>query len=450
MDRTYPQPSKNTRIGFYYYPDSLHYQKSDLQTWLPELNALGAQWLILDAPTDRAIPEGFLGSLLASGIEPILHFKASLANPPKPEEMAVLFDAYASWGVHYVCLFDRPNTLQAWTQETWVQQQLVSRYLDVFIPLAEQACKAGLFPVLSPLEPGGNFWDTAFLKAALKGIYQRGHTRLLSQMAIGAYAWPNDRPLDWGNGGPDVWSGARPYFTPEDEQDHLGFRIFDWYTAISEVVLGAKLPVILMGTGSGESETDLQIANLLAGVQTLEEDAPQIPAVPEHILAGCFWLLSAPAESPAQAKAWYQSGGAASPTVSLLKEGAAERKQHQAATQPTAVNGASTPADMPEKKGSPPKASQKFNKPIQHYLLLPKYEWGVADWHLEVCQPFIKKYTPTVGFSLKEARLAARVTIVGGDQSFPQQTVKTLTEAGCQVVQVSGSGTEIATQLKNL
>ena len=446
MDNIHPVPTKNNRIGFAYFPDSMHYQKSDLQTWLPELKALGAQWLVLEAPTDRAIPEGFLGGLMAAGIEPILHFKPSLATPPKAGEMAVLFDAYASWGVHYVSLFDRPNTLQAWTQETWVQQQLVNRFLSIFIPLAEQACKAGLNPILSPLEPGGNFWDTAFLKGALKGIYQRGHTRLLSRMAIGAYAWPNSHPLDWGHGGPQVWTGARPYFTPEDEQDHLGFRIFDWYTAISEITLGTKLPIILMGTGSGEGETDLQIASLLAGDQT------PMPTIPENVLAGCFHLLAAPSGSPAKASAWYHPGGAAVATVSKLKALTSERKEQQAATQPTAVNLDPAPAADSAAKNTPRPATANgsHKKPIQHYLLLPKYEWGVADWHLEVCQSFIKKYAPTTGFSLKEASLAFRVTIVGGDQSFPPNTVKKLEKAGCQVVQVSGSGTEIANILMNM
>jgi len=33
------------RIGFHYYPDTFHYREKDLQTWLPELQGLGAGWL---------------------------------------------------------------------------------------------------------------------------------------------------------------------------------------------------------------------------------------------------------------------------------------------------------------------------------------------------------------------------------------------------------------------
>jgi hypothetical protein len=87
---------------------------------------------------------------------------------------------------------------------------------------------------------------------------------------------------------------------------------------------------------------------------------------------------------------------------------------------------------------------------IQHYLLLPVYEWGISDWHLEVTQPFIRKYMPTVGFSVEEACQAENVTVVGGEKSFSPKVIKQLTDAGCHVRQVSGDGTNIATQLESM
>ena len=49
-----------SRLGFHYFPDSLHYRELDMATWLPELQALGAGWLIIRSELDRAIPENFL------------------------------------------------------------------------------------------------------------------------------------------------------------------------------------------------------------------------------------------------------------------------------------------------------------------------------------------------------------------------------------------------------
>jgi 16S rRNA U1498 N3-methylase RsmE len=85
--------------------------------------------------------------------------------------------------------------------------------------------------------------------------------------------------------------------------------------------------------------------------------------------------------------------------------------------------------------------------PIAHYLLLPSYEWGIADWHLEVVRPFIKKHRPTLGFSLAEAAQAARVTVIGGEGCFAPVEIDRLRQAGCQVRQITGDGTIIATQL---
>jgi hypothetical protein len=85
--------------------------------------------------------------------------------------------------------------------------------------------------------------------------------------------------------------------------------------------------------------------------------------------------------------------------------------------------------------------------PIAHYLLLPTYEWGIADWHLDVSRPFIRKYRPTVGFSCEEAALARKVTVIGGEKSFSNESIALLRESGCVVDQIVGDGTSIATQL---
>jgi uncharacterized LabA/DUF88 family protein len=51
---------------------------------------------------------------------------------------------------------------------------------------------------------------------------------------------------------------------------------------------------------------------------------------------------------------------------------------------------------------------------------------------------------------MQEASTAEKVTIVGGERSFPPEEVEKLRAAGCRVEQVSGDGTSIATQLGEL
>ena len=451
MSENHPVPENNTRIGFHYYPDTLHYREDDLLTWLPVLHSMGARWLTLTCPSSRAIPEAFIRGLVEGGIEPVLHLQAGLSNRPKKSEFEVLLHSYADWGVRYIALFDRPNMQVNWSEEDWVQQQLVERYLDIFIEYAEMVCQHEMFPILSPLEPGGNFWDTAFLRTALEGIKARDHQRLLSRLVIGAYAWPSNRSLSWGEGGPERWPGSRPYFTPEGEQDQIGFRIFDWYNTLSEAAVGKRLPIILMGTGcrigdqadskqppideDTHADQNIKIARLLAG-EELKDDQPLNP-IPENVLTGHFWLLTSEADHPESARAWIKEVGSDLPAASRIQGWWSTREQIQAAVPETTLP-----------QGSP--AKRKAGKAIQHYLLLPQYDWGVSEWHLQVTQPFILKHHPTVGFSVDEACLADQVTVVGGAQSYPPDALDKLRLAGCQVRQVSGDGTSIATQLEQI
>ncbi len=87
---------------------------------------------------------------------------------------------------------------------------------------------------------------------------------------------------------------------------------------------------------------------------------------------------------------------------------------------------------------------QPHSHTISHYVLLPVYAWGAADWDLEVIQPLLQESHPTVGFSLTEARLAARVTVVGGNGAISAEALDMLRASGCKVERVMDDGTLIA------
>jgi hypothetical protein len=77
-------------------------------------------------------------------------------------------------------------------------------------------------------------------------------------------------------------------------------------------------------------------------------------------------------------------------------------------------------------------------------LLLPSYEGGILDAHIDLIRPYIKKYKPTIGFSIKEAGRAKRVTIIGGMNTFPNEKINQLRNAGCVVLQIDENGIDIA------
>jgi hypothetical protein len=422
------------RFGLHYFPDQVHYRQADLNTWLPQIKSLGAGWLTLLSAPDRAIPEFFLRTLLQEGIQPIVHFNLPMQYGTNQKEIQLILEQYARWGVRFVCLFDSPNTRAAWPAAAWSRAELVERFLDGFAPLAQRVANAGMLPVFPPLQPGGDYWDTAFLYAALKGLQRRVAPELLSSMALGAYAWAGNYPLNWGAGGPERWPKARPYTRSLSTQDHMAFRIFDWYLAIARSVLGVEMPILLLRAGSrlgdaghphlpaidleAHTRTNFSLIQALANAPAIAD--LDLEAVSQRVLACNFWLLSALPASPHKAQAWFQPDGSHLPIVDRIQSWFA-----------TAVRDETNPI-------------QAIRQPIAHYLLLPSFEWGVADWHLEAIRPYVKKYRPTIGFSLAEARLAQKVTVVGGYELFPDNVVEQLLSAGCIVEQIRASGTELA------
>jgi hypothetical protein len=433
---------QNSHYGFYYFPDTLHYRENDFHRWTSELHALGATWLTLLAPTDRAIPEAFIQQIIQEGIQPVIHLPLSITGPGISDELGIIFNAYSHWGVKYITLFDRPNEMKNWTPSTWVQKNLVERFLDILIPSANVVLNAGLTPVFPPLEPGGDYWDTAFLYSALQGLQRRGQQELLNQLVLSAYAWSGNRSPNWGAGGPERWPGTRPYITPQNSEDHLGFRIFDWYLAIAEAVLGKSLPIILIGAGSrmgdqldprspavdvhAHSWQNMTLVRLMSG------SAQEFDPVPPEVLTCNFWLLSTAQGDREVNNAWFKPDGEQLPVVQMIKDWVS--------------NGGVDPSST-SKYLSPAYAKIYPSQPIAHYLLLPTFEWGVADWHLDAIRPFINKYQPTIGFSPVEAAHAKKVTIVGGVTSIPESIIDGLLAAGCIVEQISGDGMNIASSL---
>jgi hypothetical protein len=285
---------------------------------------------------------------------------------------------------------------------------------------------------------------------------RRRQEALMARLGLAAYGWSGGRSLDWGGGGPERWPESRPYLTPDGSQDQRGFRIFDWYLAIAQTVLHRPCPLFLLQAASpadpqlAHSEPDervqtayqadcLAIARLLSAepdeagevIDPLNPDNPLEP-VPPQVMAACFWLLAADPAGPQAGRAWLDGEGQPGPLAVALREQHREHslKRRQQAGGKRLANHSVEDMHL-----------------IRHYLLLPGFEWGVPDWYLEVIRPFVKKHRPTIGFSIEEASLAERVTVVGNSPHFSEEMIHRLELAGCLVEQIGGDGTSIATQL---
>ncbi|MEM5775190.1 MAG: hypothetical protein AAGU05_09340, partial [Anaerolineaceae bacterium] len=262
---------------------------------------------------------------------------------------------------------------------------------------------------------------------------------------------------------------------------------------------------------TGLTHNVIMIANLMYGEKVITNDMQNelLEPAADNIVCAFYWLLTAAEGDPYAAQAWYQPNEERLPVVKAFQRWCAEscekdekiwreRRKTMARQAPKAdifaaenradkeetfddslTTGKLTyepelhqPAPTVEEKISPAESladtppaaavsspataprinpqtgkNTSFVRPIDHYLLLPLYEWGVADWHLDVIRPFIKKHRVTVGFSVREAALAKKVTVVGNAQSFPEDLLEKLRATGCDVERIQGDGGSIASQL---
>jgi hypothetical protein len=394
MGKAFPQ------LGFHYYPDDRHYTDQDLSTWLPILASLGASWLTVRGSARRAIPENFIKGLIETGIEPIIHIPHPVGKLDESYLRPIL-ESYSRWGARFVIIYDRPNLREHWANDAWHKKGLVERFVDFAVPTLHLVRASGLAPVLPPLEPGGDYWDTAFLEGVLQSLHRRRNKSLLRDLHISFYAWTNDRPIDWGIGGPEKWENARPYLAIDDVQDHRGFRIFDWYDAIALRVAGELMPLICVGGGINQRITPVNPGRheetILSIVHTLESG--DLPTTVRNIN---FYLLACESTHVDVENAWFPSIDSPISSVNAIRKYISRNKQ-------------------------------AVRKPLRHYLLLPDgTEIQDIVSHIEVAS-ILRKYSPVVGYSPFEAQLAQTVTLYGDEDDFGATIGKDLENSGCKV-----------------
>jgi hypothetical protein len=391
------------RFGLHYFSDEDHFTQADWSAWGPKLTSLGVGWLTLVASEQRAIPEAFLRSLIEDAIEPIIHIPVKLGSLSL-REIAPILKSYADWGVQYVVIYDRPNMQSAWNPADWSRGELIGRFADQLLPILHVQREIGLKPMLPPLEPGGDYWDTAFLEAYLSTIHRRGQSDLLKDSGMALYSWTYGRPLNWGLGGPDAWPEAKPYQLTEGSENQIGFRIFEWYHTIVKQTIGLDLPIFVLEGG------------YYPGVQTKIEDPLVVQSeifeqlhtlqAPDYLRCFNFNAFTSDIQPGA---AWFQDDRSNGPLAEVILN--TRRKQRKS-------------------------VCANLSKTIDHYALFPTSGTQDAIKTWEVMAPFAMAVKPTFGFSVEEATHARKVTILAGLQDISPEIEQRLEDSGCDVSRI--------------
>jgi hypothetical protein len=411
------------QIGFMYFSNHKFLINKTLKDWISVLRQLGTSLIIFDSTFTNAISEDAITMAQTNGIEPVIHFTSELPLARKFNEVSILLDVYQKWGVKKIIFGDRPNTKQYWVNAGWHYENLVDHFLDRFLPLANYGVQIGIDPVMPPLQPGGDYWDTAFAELFLKGLRQRRMDEILEKLILAAYGFSFNKPLNWGSGGPQRWPLSKPYLTPEGQEDQIGFNNYEWLQAQSERTIGIEKPVIVLNAGhSGTLYSQPDPKETLSAIRMIysacngnqNEEEQESMMIDDDVMAINF-------------------------SLDTLQQICQEE------ISPMLLQDLFTNTEEEKKSGEGLQASDKI---ISHYLLLPSHTSGVSDAVLNKVRPVIKKFHPTVGFSLEEAVFARKVSIYPAPLLFGESQINELRASGCVVEILPESGIDIATSIQ--
>lgn len=413
------------KIGFSYFTSPNYQLHTQLSEWLPVIKDFGASSIIFESGFARAIPEDAFLMARDLGIKPVVHFKSELPIARELNHSAILIDIYRKRGVDNIIFGERPNIKRAWPSAGWHDMNLVDHFLDRFIPLANYAVQKGVKPVFPPLQPGGDFWDTSFIELAISGLKKRKLESILNNLILSSFGYTFGKPFSWGKGGPEQWTGAKPYQQQDGQEDQLGFHNFEWVEKIAERILGHEVSVMVLDAGfhgsliqeenTKETLHNIEtILNSLGRGENKENFSEALIRWPNSV-EGCYFSLE---------------------KIKVLME------NHFPLTQFFEVFG------LPEQEKKIIRKDYEGQKVISHYLLLPAHSGNVSDVVLNKVRPIIKKFKPTIGFSLDEATYAQKVTIFPDPIIFTKEKINQLRSMGCAVEILPESGIEIATRIQ--
>ena len=411
-----------TQLGYHFYADKKHYTRAELGAWLEAIGGK-AQWICLQSSCHTAIPEVVLLFCEENKIKPVIQFDLTEWSKASPKDFVAILQYYQRKGIRFIQLDGYFNLRKTWkTLENGTEflMQLSSTVID-FHHLAEEY---GFYHVLPKLKLGGDYWDLVVLKFLLQQLHQADIE--CDILVLSFAAWINNHSLLWGKGGKQKWTEPQPYQETFSGEDHRGFMGFEWYQEIAEEEFGHQIPLLIL-----DGAKDL-VCN------PTEESKAQIKKL--------FEFLS----NENNAKAFTNVLGVCLAYNSSFYTSEITEYVHNhveiSANEETVIEEKTIPK-QPVLKSIKHSSKLKQEKCISHYLLLPEYDWGISPWHLEVALPFIRKYRPTIGYSIEEAKNATFVTIVMDQDVFTDNDIDSLQQAGCKTAVIFGDGTEIAAKL---
>ena len=399
----------SNKLGFHYFLDVEQFNPADSNLWIQKLQEINAKWLVIQNPQDRAIPEEFIRSFSDAGINLIINFNEDVSSDVDLSSLTTLLNVYGKWGVKYAYLFEKPNMQSKWGDINWNNQDIVKTHLNKFISFAQLCVKNHIKPVFSPLFPGGDYWDLAFLEESLEGLASLAASLINNNLILSAFGWDWGHSIEWGSGGKKKWPKSKPFRQKQNTQNQQGFRTYEWYLELSEKVFGKRLPIIILEAGIPNDSfminsvntvhTDelFAITHLLAGENVINPKKSEtlLSPIPPEVIGCNFFILSAQIEKNFFPYRWFTPKGvplAPARTLGLTDNTPIMQTEEQ-------------PVQMKN-------PIEEFHFKYRRYILFSDSQKQDMPSLLEKLDPYIRHFRPHMGFSKVEAADAAYILII--------------------------------------
>ncbi len=415
----------SNKLGFHYFLDVEHFKTADSHLWAHKLQEINAKWLVIQNPKDRAIPEEFIRTFSEAGVSLVINFNEDVCSDVNFSNLTTLLNVYGKWGVKYAYLFEKPNLRSKWGNIKWNTHDIVEKHLKLFIPFAQLCVENRIKPVFSPLFPGGDYWDLAFIEKSLEGL---AHTtpQIKNNLVLSAFGWDWGRSIEWGSGGKNKWPKTKPFQKKQNTQNQQSFRTYEWYLELSEKVFGKKLPIIILEAGipngcfaensADTAHTDISFAitNLLNGKNVYDHQNPEqlLSPIPPEVIGCNFFVLSAQTEKKYFPYRWFTPKGFPLPPALTL--------------------GLTSNVPILQTEKTPSQINipiKQFQFKYRRYILFSDSLKQDMPNLLEKLDPYIRKFKPHLGFSKVEAANAAYILfITDKKKEFLSDEIETLSE----------------------
>ncbi len=166
----YPRPANDNGWGIHWGPGGEAQEPAAISFFVNELKTMNIRWVKIINRETRQGMDPVVDALVNAGMMPVMRISVDGMSPLYPPDVEAMVRHYRGRGVPYFELYNEPNLLVEWPPGAAID---IGRVADVWIPAAAAVQRAGGFPSIPALAPGGHWEDMDFLRRFLLEVRRR-------------------------------------------------------------------------------------------------------------------------------------------------------------------------------------------------------------------------------------------------------------------------------------